>query len=189
MTDPFDALRAPDGPIDPDPRFTTRLREQLRTTMEAPMPNTLSVQPYLTVDGAAAAIDFYVAAFGAVEEHRLVEADGRIGHAELRFGDSRVALADEYPDYDAIAPTTRGGTSTQFALEVTDADAVVDRAVALGATLLRPVADQFYGRRAGTIRDPWGHQWSIGSPLPGFNDAQYAANAEGIGLRLERPET
>ena len=75
------------------------------------------------------------------------------------------------------------------AVEVTDADAVVDRAVALGATLLRPVADQFYGRRAGTIRDPWGHQWSIGSPLPGFNDAQYAANAEGIGLRLERPET
>jgi len=61
--------------------------------------------------------------------------------------------------------------------------------VALGATLLRPVADQFYGRRAGTIRDPWGHQWSIGSPLPSFNDAQYAANAEGIGLRLERPET
>ncbi|MEQ1700931.1 MAG: VOC family protein, partial [Ilumatobacteraceae bacterium] len=139
------------------------------------------------VDGAAAAIDFYVAAFGAVEHHRLVGDDGRIGLAEIIIGNSRLMLADEYPDFGAIAPTTRGGTSTSFTLSLPNVDEVFPRAVALGATELRPVADQFYGHRQGTLRDPWGHQWNISSPIEGFgDDEEYAANAAEEGFRHER---
>ncbi|HAP77738.1 MAG TPA: hypothetical protein DCR14_16860, partial [Acidimicrobiaceae bacterium] len=147
----------------------------------------VTVTPYLTVDGAAAAIDFYVAAFGAVEHHRLVGDDGRIGHAEIAIGNSRIALADEYPDYGAIGPLRLGGSATKFTLEVADADAVFARALALGATQVRPVDDQFYGFRQGMLQDPWGHQWSIGSPIAGFGDDQYAANAAEQGFRHEAP--
>lgn len=145
-----------------------------------------SVTPYLVVDGAAAAIDFYIAAFGAVEHHRLVGDDGRIGHAEIIIGNSRLMLADEYPDFGAIAPTTRGGTSTSFTFSVPNVDEVFPRALALGATELRPVADQFYGHRQGTLRDAWGHQWSISSPIEGFDDEEYAANAAEAGFQHER---
>lgn len=181
----------------PAPQFAAALRDRLITTLETPMTDTApttpdldvfhSVTPYLVVDGAAAAIDFYVAAFGAVEHHRLVGDDGRIGHAEIIIGDSRLMLADEHPEADAIAPTTRGGTSTSFTFSVPNVDEVFPRALALGATELRPVADQFYGHRQGTLRDPWGHRWSISSPIEGFgDDEEYAANAAEAGFRHER---
>lgn len=193
MPDAFDALRADTAPVDPPTSFAHRLHRQLLTELERTMTpteteivndaeivNTLT--PYLVVDGAAAAIDFYVAAFGAVEHHRLVGDDGRVGHAELVLGNSRIMLADEYPEANAISPTTRGGTSTSFTVAVPDVDAVFARAVALGATELRPVADQFYGHRQGTLRDAWGHQWSISSPIVGFDDEQYAANSSEAGF-------
>ena len=197
MTDAFDALRLNPTPVDPPSRFAAALRDQLTTALETPMTDTTtatpdldvthSVTPYLIVDGAAAAIDFYIAAFGAVEHHRLVGDDGRIGHAEIIIGNSRLMLADEYPDFDAIAPTTRGGTSTSFTLEVANVDDVFPRALALGATEIRPVADQFYGHRQGTLRDPWGHQWSVSTPVEGFgDDEEYTANAAEAGFRHER---
>jgi uncharacterized glyoxalase superfamily protein PhnB len=198
MPDAFDALRADTSPIDPSATFARSLHRQLLTELERPMTTTdddvikddikgntvtgNTVTPYLVVDGAAAAIDFYVAAFGAVEHHRLVGDDGRVGHAELILGNSRIMMADEYPEANAISPTTRGGTSTSFTVEVPDVDAVFARAVQLGATELRPVADQFYGHRQGTLRDPWGHQWSVSSPIVGFDDDQYAANSSEAGF-------
>lgn len=195
MNDAFDALRADTAPLAPSPTFAARLRTELLTTMEAPMPatatathihtHTSTVTAYLVVGGAAAAIDFYVAAFGAVERHRLVGDDGRIGHAEIVIGDTLLSLADEHPEYDSVGPLARGGTSVHFTVVVDDVDTVFARALRLGATELRPVADQFYGRRQGTLRDPWGHQWGIGTPLPGFDDAQYAANSRELGFQLQ----
>lgn len=190
--DAFDALRADTSPIEPSPTFASRLRQQLAnapTPLEHTMPETEShntVTPYLVVDGAAAAIAFYVVAFGAVEHHRLVGDDGRVGHAEIVIGNSRLMLADEYPEANAISPTTRGGTSTSFTLEVANVDDVFARAMAAGATEVRPIADQFYGHRQGTLRDAWGHQWSISSPIAGFTDEQYAANSSAGGFALQR---
>ena len=199
--DPFDALYAATDPIHPSPTFADRLRERLVTlTRQEPTmsltttsptvtpagTSTITITPYLVVDGAAAAIDFYVAAFGAVEQHRLVDdGDGRIGHAEIVIGNSRVMLADEFPEAGAISPTTRGGSSTSFTVEVPDVDAVFARAIALGAVELRPVTDQFYGHRQGTFRDPFGHQWSVSTPIAGFDDATYAANSAEVGYHVQ----
>jgi PhnB protein len=122
-------------------------------------PGYASVTPYLIVRGAAKAIDFYQRAFGAVELFRLPNPDGTLGHAEIRIGNSPVMLADAmdgYPD-----PLTLGGAAASFMLYVPDVDAAFARAIAAGATLRRPVADQFYGDRTGTLADPFGHVWSL----------------------------
>lgn len=120
-----------------------------------------ALSPYLTVKGAAAAIDFYRAAFGAVEQFRLTQPDGRIGHAELRIGGSTVMLSDEWPDFGALSPPSIGGSPVKLHLYVDDCDAVVAHAVAAGATLMRPVVDQFCGDRSGMIADPFGHSWFV----------------------------
>ena len=197
MTDAFDVLRADTSPIDPPTTFARRLRTELITHMEqlVSTPDNATtasnvatgntVTPYLCVDGAAAAIEFYIAAFGAVEQQRLVGVDGRIGHAELAIGNSRIMLADEYPEAGVLGPLSRGGSATNFTLNVADVDATFAAALALGATELRPVADQFYGHRQGTLVDPFGHQWSIASPIAGFDQATYAANASASGFELQ----
>jgi PhnB protein len=120
-----------------------------------------TVTPYLIVKGAARAIDFYVRAFGAKELFRMAQPDGRVGHAELQIGDSRVMLADEYPEIGAKSPQAYGGSAVTIHLYVPDVDAVVERAVAAGAQLTRPVADQFYGDRNGGVTDPFGHSWFV----------------------------
>jgi len=120
-----------------------------------------AVTPYLSVNGAAAAIEFYRRAFGAREVMRMAQPDGRIGHAELEVGDSRIMLADEFPEMNFRAPSSLGGSPVHLHLYVEDADAVVARAVAAGATLTRPVQDQFYGDRSGTVTDPHGHVWHV----------------------------
>ena len=117
-----------------------------------------TVTPYLTVNGAAAAIEFYRRAFGATEIMRL-EHQGRIGHAEIKIGDSPIMLADEFPEMGARGP--HDGSPVSMLLYVEDVDAVVVRAVAAGAKLQRPVADQFYGDRTGTVEDPFGHFWHV----------------------------
>ncbi|HUK92350.1 MAG TPA: VOC family protein [Blastocatellia bacterium] len=117
--------------------------------------------PYLTFRGAAQAIDFYKTVFGASEVFRLTNPDGRIGHAEIAVGDSRIMLADEAPDFGALSPQTVGGSPIKLHLYVEDADRTVERAVKAGATLLRPVDDQFYGDRGGLISDPFGYSWFI----------------------------
>lgn len=120
-----------------------------------------SVTPYLFVRGALSAIDFYKNVFGATELMRLPGPDGRIAHAELRIGDSIVMLADENPSMGMMSPQTVGGFSAGMHLYVPNVDAIVQKAVENGAKALRPVKDQFYGDRSGSILDPFGHMWSV----------------------------
>ena len=120
-----------------------------------------TVTPYLIVDGGAAAIDYYKRAFGAEELVRMPGPGGKVMHAEIQIGDSRIMLADEFPEMDARGPRSRGGTPVSILLYVADCDAVFNRAVAAGATVKRPMKDQFYGDRSGTLEDPFGHCWSV----------------------------
>ena len=120
---------------------------------------------YLRVKDAAKAIAFYTKAFGAKEKFRLTEPSGRVGHAELDFGGTTVMLADEYPEYDIRGPTALGGTTVAIHLHVDNADEGIRRAVEAGATILREPKDEFYGERSGTVRDPFGHEWSVGHHL------------------------
>ena len=124
----------------------------------------LTVQPHMTVHDAKAAIDFYVKAFGAVEQFRLVEPSGKVGHAEIKIGDSLLMLNDEYPDFGARCPAAIGGSPVAFRVEVADADAAVERAVKAGATMVRPVKDEFYGDRMGMVACPFGYRWSLAQP-------------------------
>jgi PhnB protein len=119
------------------------------------------VTPYLAVDGASDAIDFYTSVFGASERMRMAAPEGRIGHAELQIGDSLIMLADEFPDMGNRGPKTLGGTPVTISLYVEDVDDVFERAVKEGATALRPVENQFYGDRSGQFEDPFGHRWSV----------------------------
>jgi PhnB protein len=121
-----------------------------------------SVIPYLVVDNAAAAIDFYMGVFGATEVVRM-EKDGKIGHAELARGDSHIMLADEHPEMGYLSPRSIGGKGlgTGVMLYLPDVDAVFARATAAGGTAEREVQDQFYGDRSGTFVDPFGHRWIV----------------------------
>lgn len=124
-----------------------------------------TVTPYLIINGAARALDFYKKAFNAVETVRMPGPDGRIGHAEIKIGDSHVMLADESPEMGHKSPQTLGGTPVSLALYVEDVDGFVDRAVKAGAKLMRPIEDQFYGDRAGGLQDPFGHDWYIATHI------------------------
>ena len=123
-----------------------------------------SVTPYLVVDGAAAAIDWYESALGAVEVMRMPMGD-RIGHAEIRIGDSVVMLSDEWPDMNLLGPKARGGVTASLMIYVSDVDATFAQAIQAGATQERAVADQFYGDRSGTLVDPFGHRWMISTHI------------------------
>jgi uncharacterized glyoxalase superfamily protein PhnB len=197
MSDPFDALRITDTPLDPRPEFAAELRGMLATQLEYDMTHTettheqTATQPaaqtitaYISVRNAAAALAFYVDAFDAVEVSRLVADDGRIGHAEITIGASKLMLADEYPEIDSVGPETRGGPTCSFTIEVPDVDASFERAVAAGATVERPVADQFHGNRMGGVRDPFGHRWTFSTPIAGFDRAGYAKAASDDGFEL-----
>ena len=120
-----------------------------------------SVTPYLYERNAAAAIDFYKNVFGAEEVLRMPGPDGKIAHAELNIGDSRVMLADENPKMNALGPLSLGGCSSSLYVYVPDVDSVVKRAEGAGATLTRPVKDQFYGDRSGAFADPFGYVWHV----------------------------
>ena len=122
-----------------------------------------TVTPYLMVKGAKDAIAFYKKAFGATELMRLDGPNDTIGHAEIKIGDSPIMLADEFPDMGHLGPKTIGGTPVGICLYVEDADAVYQQAVDAGATVLKPIQDQFYGDRSGTVIDPFGHMWTIGT--------------------------
>jgi PhnB protein len=134
--------------------------------MVNPVPEGYTVvSPYLAIKGAADAMEFYKDVFGATELVRMPQPDGKIGHAELRFGDSVVMLADEFPDMGHRSPKSLGGTPVTFNVYVDDADAVVDRAVAAGATIVQPIENRFYGDRSAQIVDPWGHQWNVATHI------------------------
>jgi PhnB protein len=128
-----------------------------------------AITPYLIVDGAAQAIEFYVKAFGAKEKYRMDGPPGKIAHAEIIIGDSHLMLSDEMPDkasgMSSKGPKSLGGTPFGICLYVPDVDAVVKAAVAHGAKLERPVEDQFYGDRSGAVVDPFGHKWTISTHI------------------------
>ena len=203
MTDPFDALRITDTPLDPRPEFAAELRRTLATDhWRTPMtdtadrlarqhddaaPHAQTITAYISVRNAAAALAFYVEAFDAVELSRLVsDDDGRIGHAEITIGNSKLMLADEYPEIDSVGPETRGGPTASFTIEVPDVDASFARAIAAGAIVERPVDDQFHGNRMGSVRDPFGHRWTLSTPIAGFDRAEYATGRRAGGLRTDR---
>lgn len=129
------------------------------------IPESRRVTPHLSVRNGAKAIEFYKRAFGATETMRLEEPSGRLGHAELEIGGACFMLADEYPEVDSIGPETLGGTSVCLNVHVEDVDALAERAIAAGATLLRPIADQFYGERVALLKDPFGHKWTFASRI------------------------
>lgn len=120
-----------------------------------------SITPYLIINGAAAALEFYKTAFGAKEKVRMPAPGGRIGHAEIMVGTSHVMLADENPEMGARAPQPGSSSSVSILLYVKDVDKVFERAVSSGARVERSVENQFYGDRAGTLIDPYGHRWHI----------------------------
>jgi PhnB protein len=139
-----------------------RRKAPARKARVQPIPKGYSdVTPYLSVRGAADAIEFYKKAFGAKELMRMPGPEGKLGHAEIRIGGSRVMLSDEYQAMDFLGPQSRGGTTVHLHVYVKDVDLVVKRAEAAGAKIVRPVANQFYGDRTGSVEDPFGHVWHI----------------------------
>ena len=127
---------------------------------------SLKVSPYFICRNAGTAIDFYRSAFGAEEVFRMTDpTDGRIGHAELTFGQTVMMLADEYPDFGALSPDTIGGSPVTFHLATDSADQMLARAVAAGATVLRPAADQSFGERVAMVLDPFGHRWMLSQTI------------------------
>ena len=164
----------------PRPEFKARLKSDLErranmgtTARQAPTSGKVkpipegyhNVAPYLMVRNAGAAIEFYKQAFGATEVMRLRMPDGKIGHAEIQIGDSRIMLSDEFPEYGNRAPESFGGSPVIISLFVEDVDAVARQAVAGGAKILRPVSDQFHGDRSGRLADPFGHIWIISTHI------------------------
>ena len=137
-----------------------------------------SVTPYLVMKNAAAAIEFYKEAFGAVELLRMAAPGGKIGHAEIKIGDSPVMLADEYPDMGFKGPESLGGTPVSLMIYVDDVDKIYPEAIAAGGKEVRPLRNQFYGDRSGTLTDPFGHVWTISTHVEDVPEEELAKRAE-----------
>ncbi len=145
-----------------------------------------SVTPYLIVKGAAAAIEFYEKAFGAAEIMRLPGPDGKLGHAEIQIGDSRIMLADEHPEMSAHAPQSPGSSGVGLCLYVENVDDVVARAVDAGATIQRPLKDQFYGDRSATLEDPFGHVWTVATHVEDITPDEIQRRMEAMVKQAQR---
>jgi PhnB protein len=137
-----------------------------------------SVTPYLIVKGAADALKFYKRAFGAAELMRMGSPDGRIGHAEMKIGDSVVMLADEHPELGHRGPQSLGGVAVSLMVYVDRVDEVFKQALASGAKEIRPLKDQFYGDRSGTLQDPFGHQWTLATHIEDVAPEELRRRAE-----------
>ncbi len=137
-----------------------------------------TVTPYLVCRGAASAIDFYKRAFGAKEKMRMPGPSGKVAHAEIQIGDSRVMLGDEALETGAKSPETLGGSGASVLLYVKNVDAVADKAIAAGATVVMPVQDMFWGDRYGKLKDPFGHEWSIATHKEDLTAKQMAKRAQ-----------
>jgi len=140
-----------------------------------------TVTPYLICDGASQAIEFYKKAFGAVEAVRMAMPNGKIGHAELKIGDSFIMLADDSPEYAAYSPQHYGGSPISVLLYVPDTDATVAQAVSVGAKITRPLKDEFYGDRTATIVDPFGHTWYIHTHMKDVTPEEMKKAMQGAG--------
>ena len=130
-----------------------------------------SVTPYLVIDGAAEAIRFYSEAFGATEVLRMPMGD-KVAHAEIKIGDSHVMLSDEWPDMDLLGPAKRGGATASLMIYLTEVDVAFQRALDAGASQERPVEDQFWGDRMGTLVDPFGHRWTLATHIEDVSEEE-----------------
>lgn len=143
-----------------------------------PIPDGFStITPHLVVDGAAEAIEFYKKAFGAEELSRLLGPGGKLMHAEIRIGDSRLLLVDEFPEWGKKGPGALGGSPVTIHIYVADADSLFTRAVAAGATVTMPLEDMFWGDRYGRLEDPFGHHWSIATRIENLSAEEITARA------------
>lgn len=124
-----------------------------------------SVTPYLIIKGAGDAIEFYKKAFGATELFRMPQPDGKVAHAEIKIGDSPIMLSDEHPEMGYVGPTTLGGTPVSIMIYVDDVDTIFNQAIAAGGQQLKPLQDQFYGDRSGSLKDPFGHMWHVATHI------------------------
>ena len=136
-----------------------------------------SLTPYLAVEDAARAIEFYKDAFGAEEIHRMPGPDGSIAHAELQIGDSKLMLSDPFPQSNVRPPSERGGPTASVFMYVDDADAVFEQAQTAGATVSMPLEDMFWGDRFGSLTDPFGHVWSVATHIEDVPEAEMAERA------------
>lgn len=156
--------------------------------MSTPSTDYASVIPYLTVKGAAEAIEFYKTAFGATERYRLTDKSGTIGHAEIMIAGCMIMLSDENPAWNK-SPQTLGGTPVKFSLMVENADAAVARAEAAGATVTMPMMDMFYGHRSGAVRDPFGHEWMIQHEIEKVAPEEVQKRWDAMGAECKGGET
>ena len=147
-----------------------------------------SVTPYLVVDDAAKAIEFYKKAFGAEEKYRLPMGDNRIGHAEIKIGDSFVMLADEFPEMGHLGPKARGGTTVSLLIYLPDVDTAFKRATDVGATVAKPLENQLWGDRMGTLTDPFGHQWSLATHVEDVSEDEIARRFEEFFAKQKQEE-
>lgn len=141
-----------------------------------------NITPYLIVVNAARAIDFYKRIFGAKEIMRMSKRDGRIGHAELKIGDTKIMLADEHPEMNAHGPRAFGGTPVSIHLYVKNVDGTVEKAVEAGATVLRPTETMFFGDRSGTIEDPFGHKWHVSTHVEDVSKGEMKKRMTKLGI-------
>jgi PhnB protein len=150
--------------------------------MAKPIPdNYPQVMPYLIVDGASEAIEFYKGVLGATERMRLDGPDGKVGHAELEIGEAVIMLADENPGMNIEGPKSVGGTPVSIHVYLEDADGAFERAVQAGAKPLRAVEDQFYGDRSGQFEDPYGHRWNVATHVEDISEEEMVRRASEIG--------
>ena len=144
--------------------------------------------PYLIINGAADAISFYKKAFGATELFRMDAPGGKIGHAEIKIGDSPIMLADEYPDMGYRGPKAIGGTPVSIMLYVEGVDVVFNRAIAAGAKVKETVQDKFYGDRSGTLEDPFGHVWTVATHMEDLSPEEIGKRAEAYMKQQGKPQ-
>jgi PhnB protein len=135
----------------------------------------------LIIKGAADAIEFYKKAFGATELFRMAQPDGKIGHAEIKIGDSPIMLADEFPEMNYVGPQSLGGTAVSILLYVDDVDTMFPQAINAGGTEQKALQDQFYGDRSGTLKDPFGHVWTIATHTEDLSAEEIGKRAAAAG--------
>lgn len=146
-----------------------------------------SVTPYLIIDGAADALEFYKRAFGATEQFRMPAPGGKIGHAEIKIGDSAVMLADEYPEMGARSPRALGGAGVSLMIYVERVDDVFKQALKAGAKELQPLENKFYGDRSGTLQDPFGHVWTISTHVEDVSTEEVRRRAQAEAQKYASP--
>ncbi len=164
----------------PKKKIVRKMRKPQKKKVSAIPKGYHSITPYLIMDNASEAIAFYKKAFGAKEAMRLAQPNGKVGHAELKFGDAKIMLADECPEMQARSPKALGGSPIFIHLYVKNVDATIAKAVSAGGKLLRPIDNMFYGDRCGIVADPFGYMWNVSTHIEDVTPAQLKKRAAAL---------